>query len=251
MTQYFTLYSESDTLYVKSQIDWHEKHKMCKLEFDIDVDSPRSFYEVPYGVIERPVNGEEEPHLMWTAIKNGENDYGVAIINDSKNSSSARDTRMSLTAVRSPIYGDHGGPRNAESEYTDQGAHTFTYGILPVTGNGWSKVVKEARRLNIEPFVVIENNHDGYLPLSNKMVECDAENVIISAIKRSEDGKGWIIRAYETDGKETPTTIKFAEYPDLQYTFTPYSVETFKLDDGANWKRVMLTEFDYENAEDE
>ena len=217
------------------------------MEYTVNVDAPRAFYEVPFGVIERPVNGEEEPHLTWVSVKNGANDYGMAIINDSKYSSSVKDDRLSLTAVRSPVYGDHGGPKNAESMFTDQGSHRFVYGIMPVVGDSWAKVIREARVLNVPLTNVIENNHNGTLPLSDSLLSVDCENVLVSAIKRAEDGDGWILRAYETDGKNGKVCISVQGMPQLVWDYTPYSVETFRLPDGgAEWRRVMLTEFDYQ-----
>ncbi|MDD4774347.1 MAG: glycoside hydrolase family 38 C-terminal domain-containing protein, partial [Eubacteriales bacterium] len=130
LTQYFSLSENSNKLEIKSEIDWHEKHKMLKLSYPINTINPRAFYEIPYAHIERPCDGEEECGLRWVAVKGSE--YGMAMLNNNKYSFSIKDNTLNLTVVRSPIYGDHGNTRSAESPFTDQGAHKFEYTLLPL-----------------------------------------------------------------------------------------------------------------------
>lgn len=248
LTQWFTLSSGSKALEVTGRIDWHEKHKMLKLRFPtIYNEAPKAFYEIPYGSFERPADGEEEPGQGWIAVKEG--NEGIALLNDNKYSFSIKGGDLNLSVVRSPYYIDHGrGDQNdTESEYTDQGEHDFKYTILPFEGEGWSAVTKEARLLNMPPFLLPENNHKGTLPLTLTGMTVSADNVIIGAWKQSEDGKGMILRAYETDGKETPVTIDGPMLPvPLNTTFKPFSIQTYYLENGTSeWKEVMLTEYDY------
>ena len=73
-----------------------------------------------------------------------------------------------------------------------------------------------------------------------------ADNVMLSACKRSEDGTGLILRLYETDGKQTPVTVSgdLVAVP-LEATFSPWSMRTYFLADGAKaWKEVLITEYD-------
>ena len=128
LTQYFSLAYNSGILHVDAKLDWHEKHKMLKLRWQTAVSEPRAFYEIPFGNIERPCDGEEECGHRWIAVRGAEG--GMALLNDNKYSFSIKGSELNLTAVRSPIYGDHGNIRSSESEYTDQGAHDFKYEIL-------------------------------------------------------------------------------------------------------------------------
>lgn len=95
--------------------------------------------------------------------------------------------------------------------------------------------------------MIIENNHCGTLPTRMEGLICSAENVVESAWKRSENGRGTILRAYEIDGKLTKALLSGPMLPSaLEATFTPYSVQTYYLEDGAEeWKEVLLTEFDF------
>ena len=119
---------------------------------------------------------------------------------------------------------------------------------MPFSGDSMSEVTKEARLLNMPPFMLPENNHSGTLPLSLCGMKISADNVIVGAWKQAEDGNGMILRVYETDGIETPVTIegKLLEIP-LNATIKPFSIQTYYLKNGASdWKEVMLTEFDYQ-----
>ena len=244
LTQYFSLEDGSPNLKVRAVVDWHEKFKMLKLAWPMKIDNPKAFYEIPFSVIERPADGEEEPGLTWTAVKGDK--VGFALLNNNTYSSSVKDGTIYQTVLRSPIYGDHGGPRTEESEFSSQGAHEFSYELMPV-GDSWVPDIQKARQLNKPATNIIENWHEGYL--MNKTYEAlsvSADNVILSSIKRSEDNTGLIIRLYEVDGKETPVTVSGDLLPvDLNTTFTPYSVNTYYLADGASeWKEVLLTEYD-------
>ncbi|MBO4539008.1 MAG: alpha-mannosidase, partial [Clostridia bacterium] len=120
----------------------------------------------------------------------------------------------------------------------------FRYGITLYEGN--AATVKKAKLFNTAPTFVIENNHDGTLKTEFSGLTCDAENIVVSAIKRSEDGKGLVLRAYETDGKETKAVLGGGLLPvPLAATFKPYSVDTYFLPDGEKeWKYVLMTEME-------
>ena len=216
-----------------------------KIKWSFDVEEPKAIYEVPFGVIERPCDGEEEPGLTWFGVK-GTNG-GFAICNSDTYSGSVKDSTIYHTVLRSPIYGDHGGPRSEKSDYTEQGVREFTYSVVPFTKN--SDVIKVARLINKPVTNIIENWHEGKL---NKKVyssvNVSEENVIISAIKRSEDGKGLVVRIYETDGKDTDVIISGDLLTSaLNIHITPYSVDTYYLEDGkCEWKNVLMTEYDFE-----
>jgi hypothetical protein len=55
-----------------------------------------------------------------------------------------------------------------------------------------------------------------------------------------------VIRAYETEGKETEATFSGGALPmELKAVWSPWSIQTYYLpDDGQQWKEVLITEFD-------
>ena len=240
LTQYYTLNQGEDFVRVRVRLNWNEKHKMLKLAFPVACDAPTSLYEIPFGTVERPCNGEEEPSLSWAMV--GDACGGLAVLNDCKYSYSAKGNELALTAIRSPIYCDHGRVRTEDSNYTDQGVHEFAYALLPATTGDVAKTFKAAQKLNMPVTVVLENHHNGTLPLTYKGIDVSAENLIVSAVKRSEDGTGYVVRAYECTGKATGATIRIGGLPALQANFGKYEVKTFFLKENV-WEEVLFTEY--------
>ena len=244
LKQYFSLSAGEKSLDVNCEIDWHEEHKMLKIAFETASVSKDVYYEIPFGVIKRPANGEEEPGYRWLALKDETHTY--AIVNSNKYSFSAIDNTMYLTAVRSPYYADHGRAPNDRCRFSDQGSHRFEYSFLSVDNGNWQSVINKARKLNTKPDIILENNHNGTLSDEFSGIYSSEKNVQISALKRSEDGKGTVIRIYETDGKETAVTINGALLPEsLSVNITPFSVDTYYIEDkSTEWRKVLMTEFE-------
>lgn len=246
LTQYFSLSAGSSQLDVRAHVDWHEKHKLLKLSWPTTIDNPKAYYEIPFGVMERPCDGEEEPGINWTAVK-GDNG-GVAILNNNTYSSSVKDSTIYQTVVRSPIYGDHGGPRTSESDYTAQGRFDFSYAVME-TGNDWSDVIRAGKVLNKGLTNVIETWHTGSFSGSDYSgINISASNVMLSAIKRSEDGTGVVIRLYETEGRDSNFTVTGDVMPcSLNECIRAWSVQTYYCKDGSQkWEKVLFSEYPVE-----
>ena len=227
LTQYYSLNTGEDIVRVRVKLNWNEKHKMLKLAFPVKAQSPTSIYEIPFGTIERPCNGEEEPTLTWAMVGNMEN--GLAVLNESKYSYSVKDNVISLTGIRSPIYCDHGLTRSTEANYTDQGLHEFSYALMPANTKEKAKIFKRAMQFNTPSTVILENHHNGYLPLTYEGIYIDKENILLSAFKKAEDGNGFILRAYECDGKATSTKVDCKKLGVFTLNFTPYEVKTVRI----------------------
>ncbi|MBR2907973.1 MAG: alpha-mannosidase [Clostridia bacterium] len=244
LTQYISLRSGAKTIDVKANIDWHEKHKMLKLAYGTVFTDADAYYEIPFGVICRPTDGEEEPGLSFIALR--KNDTGLAMLNNNKYSFSLKDNVMNLTVVRSPLYADHGRGRDDECEFTDQGSHDFSYSLMPLRQNGWSEVVKEAKKLNLPMTYIMENNHNGTLAHTFRGFECSCPNVVVSALKIAEDKNGIVLRAYETDGAATDARIAGSLLPaPLNAHFGAHSVNTYYYSfETKKWKEVLMTEYD-------
>lgn len=246
LTQYYSLSENSDRLEVKSEVVWYEKHKMLKLAFPVNIDDPHAYYEIPYACIERPCDGEEECGLRWIALKGS--DSGIALLNNNKYSFSIKGNTLNLTVIRSPIYGDHGNTRSAESPFTDQGSHRFDYVLLPLNNSStFGYITRCAEELNTPPTHIIENNHTGRLPQVYSGVYTDAGNIIISAVKQAEagdkeNGGGTVLRIYETDGKETDCAIVLPLLDTvINTTFQPYEIKTLFV--GKNsCREILMTE---------
>ncbi len=247
LTQDFILYQDADQLQVEVKLDWREKYKILKLAFPVEVTDPRSFYEIPFGRIERPCNGEEEPGLNWIAVSGRSDDKrcGLALLNDGKYSFSVEGSEMLMIAARSALYADHGGIRRAgeDYDYLDQGSQSFTYALKPFAGETPpAAVVRAALELNTEFETVQESYHGGPLPRRASYLRVSADNLIVTAFKRGEDDDGWILRAYEAEGRATAAAIECDLLEKtLEFEWGPFEIKTIKIgDDGAVQETNLL-----------
>jgi alpha-mannosidase len=239
LIQEFTLYRELDQIDVQVTVDWHEPHTVLKLQFPVKLDFARQTYEIPYGHIERPANGEEEPGQSWLDISGVAHDtgelYGLSLLNDGKYSFDVLNKVMSLTVLRNPIYAHHipfVPDPDEEYSFTDHGRQRFNYTLLPHRGS-WESAgtVRRAAELNQRPIVLLATCHpDGTLPPQASYLSVDQDNIVVSALKIAEDGDDLIVRAYETNRIATRATIRLPHWNRLIEThFGPCEIKTFRI----------------------
>ncbi|MGC9013033.1 MAG: alpha-mannosidase [Thermoproteota archaeon] len=220
IVQDFIVYKGLKFIEVRVKIYWNEKHKLLKLQFPFNLSEIRYTYEIPFGTIERPANGEEEPGQRWVDISgnlmNESNEkiaYGLAIINDSKYSFSAEDNTFTMTLIRSPIYAHH--IPNTKKEgvdyfYIDQGFHEFKYLLLPHKGS-WKDAFYQISNLsdatNLGLDYVVESSHAGALPRKFSFLSVSDKNVCIVALKRAESSDDIVLRVLEQTGEEREVNI--------------------------------------------
>jgi alpha-mannosidase len=223
LRQDFLLYADRKEVEVRVKLDWREQHKMLKLSFPVAVASPTAVYEIPFGHIRRPVDGDEEPGGQWldvsgTLASDATRTYGLALLNDGRYSFDVKDGDLRMTVVRSPIFADHFGQRDDICEFMEQGTTEFRYGLVPHE-DSWQEagIVRKAYELNVPPTGISETYHQGPLPTVFTGISIDAENVVVTAFKPAEDGEGSILRLFETAGKNTTVRISI---PSLGRTWT-------------------------------
>ncbi|QSO51573.1 alpha-mannosidase [Alicyclobacillus curvatus] len=238
LMQDFTMYRDLLQIDVHVTVDWHQQFQALKLRFPITVNFSKATYEIPYGHIERAVNGEEEPGQSWidmTGIPRETGElYGISILNDGKYSFDVLNREMSITVLRSPIYAHHDPFVPQEDEaytFIDTGIQKFTYSLLPHEGS-WQQAgtVQRALELNQPPVAVIETYHAGSLPQADSFVSVDADNVIISVVKQAEDNDDLVIRCYEAHGRQTDTTIRLPRWGrEISLEFGPSEIKTIRV----------------------
>lgn len=107
--------------------------------------------------------------------------------------------------LRGSIFADHGGERTEFSEFMDMGRHEFSYTLFPYKSNGNAKRI--ASELLNPAEIICETFHEGDLPQNFSGGEIDAENVVLTAFKPKEIGKGYVVRLYETEDRDTDCTL--------------------------------------------
>lgn len=245
LSQYFTLYKDSKKLDVRCKLNFNEHYKIAKLAFKVNIDNPKAVYSMPFGFIEKEPNGEEEPAQGWIDVRD-ENGMGVALLNDSKHSFSIKDNEMRMIMARGCAYLDHYGQdfRDGEIDFIDQGEHEFNYALMMHDTCDYTDVVKETELMNMPAHLYMETHHQGDLPAVYGGISVDAENVIVQAIKHSEDKKGIVLRTFETSGKAVKATIDFSLIG-RKFTFEwkEHEIKTIYIPlDGSEVREILIIE---------
>ncbi|MDO9130457.1 MAG: glycoside hydrolase family 38 C-terminal domain-containing protein [Anaerolineales bacterium] len=88
------------------------------------------------------------------------------------------------------------------------GRWTFNYSIVPhAVGRDSIPPYHQAYAFETPMRAVSTGLHDGQLPVSGSFVSVEPREFVISAIKESDAGKGWIVRGYNVTDKEITITL--------------------------------------------
>jgi alpha-mannosidase len=205
------VYANNPRIDFDTQVDWHEHHAVLKAAFPVDIRSTEANYQVQWGHLARPTHTntswdvarfEVSAHRFADLAEHG---YGVALMNDCKYGYHIHGNLMRLTLLRSPT---------APHAFADQGKHEFVYSLLPHAGSFQEAgVIRAAAELNIPVIAVATDAHSGKLPATFRFVEVTSAAAVIETVKPAEDGKGMIVRLYESHGSHAAVTLKFADAP--------------------------------------
>lgn len=204
ITEKISIGAYSDTVDVETQVDWQEKNTLLKTEFDVDIMADKATYNIQFGNIERSTLNNttyeqaqfEVPFHKFFDLSEG--DYGVAILNDCKYGGFVKENKMSLTLIKSASY---------PWKDADVGHHEFKYSIMPHTSNhAQGRVTEKAYALN-NPLFALRLNGDMQGKV-HSFIQTDCDNVIIETVKLSEDGKGYVVRIYESSNGKANAKIK-------------------------------------------
>jgi alpha-mannosidase len=197
-----------DRVEVENLIDWSTRETALKAAFPLTCESPKATYDLQAGAIERGVRTPgkfEYPQHQWFDQTSTDGKYGVAILNDSKfGSDKPSEDTVRLTLLYTP--GVRGGYQDQAVQ--DFGKHDFVYAIAPHAGD-WRQgnVAWTAKRLNqpLRAFVVAP--HAGRLGRTMSLASTSTGQVELQAIKRAEDGNGFIVRLRELTGKPATNVL--------------------------------------------
>ncbi len=194
------LYADADYVDVIQDIDWHENHILIKAVFPLAATSKSATYEIPYGTIERPTTRDnswdsakfEVPAIRWADLGDGR--HGFSLINESKYGYDAKGNTLRLSLLRSPL---------APDPDADRGPNHFSYALYPHAGD-WKQAltIRRGYEYNYRLQAMQVAPHAGALPSSHSFVSTDAENVILTTMKKAEDDDGLVLRFYDWAGKD-------------------------------------------------
>ena len=206
LVQDITLYPHSRRIDFATHVDWHEQHVLLKAAFPVDICADRAQYDIQFGSIARDTHTNtswDEARFEVCAHKwadLSEPGYGAALLNDGRYGYDVHDGVLRLSLLRAATYPD---------PHADQGAHDFTYALLPHLGD-WRQggVIPAGYDLNAPALpLAVAAQPAGTLPAAYSQFRIDAPNVVLETVKKAEDGSGLILRLYESWGTRTRAAL--------------------------------------------
>lgn len=197
--QDIVLYAGIARVDVLNDFDWQETHVLLKAAFKLAASSANATYEIPYGQIQRPTTRNnswedgkfEVPAMRWADL--GDDKSGFSLINESKYGYDAVGNMLRLSLLRSPM---------SPAPDADKGRQQFSYSLYPHTAD-WKQAltVRHGFEFNYKLQAEQTTAHTGTLPAKWSFIQVQPANLVLTAVKKTEDGDGLLLRFYDWAGK--------------------------------------------------
>jgi alpha-mannosidase len=127
--------------------------------------------------------------------------HGLSVLNDAKYGFDVSNNLFRLTLLRSS---------NDPDPNPDEGRQAFTYSLYPHSKD-WREALSEQHglALNIPLEACATTNHPASGVLPEILIDSPGSDVVAGALKHAEDGQGYVLRVYETQGRNSQVTIDF------------------------------------------
>ena len=198
--QVIRLRAEEKRVDFVTRVDWHERRKMLKAHFESNILCEDAVHEIQFGFVKRPCHRShpfardrfEVSNHRYSALCEG--NRGFALLNDGLYGLSTGRGEMALTLLRAPLVPD---------DTCDRGEHAFTYSLTPFSGSFRdSGVTRAGYALNL-PVQALP----GACPeIAGPW--CDSGSIVLETVKPAEDGRGTILRLYESMGETARGTLR-------------------------------------------
>jgi alpha-mannosidase len=231
-----TVYHDIPRIDCVTKVDNRHPQIRLRLKFNTDIQAPKYTSEIQFGAVDRTVDQGTTPvetdwvekpcgvfpALNW--IDYSDNERGITLINQGLPAHQVQGGTIFLTLFRSVMMLSADGvtgPAVPTPDAQEFKKHVFEYSLYPHSG-GWKEANSflQGNEVNssLEAFQITPpRNRRGLFPQSFSFVEVSTSNIILTACKRAENGKGIILRLYEAKGESMEVSIQF---------FTPVSDKT-------------------------
>ncbi len=210
---YYSLVAGSPIVYGRLDANWQDRNVFLKSAFNLNLDADYATFEIPYATINRITKAKtpaekakwEMSGHRWVDYTNKDKNYGVSLLSFSKYGYDVKDNVLRMTMLRSPT-----GP----DPEADKGFHSIPLALYPHKGD-WPAADSPLRAAEYnDPLIVVRaDKHTGKLGKSKSFFSAGPHNVVLSTMKKAEDGKGFVLRLVETSGKDTTAVINLPGKP--------------------------------------
>lgn len=216
----------------KTEVDNRAMDHRLRVAFQTDIAAEKSYADYHYQVIERPVepasSGENwvenppttHPQLQWVNVNDGLKGFTVANrgipeyeVRKSRGGAIVYLTllravgwlsRSDLTTRRGPA-----GPGLPTPGAQCLRRMVFEYSVI-LHEDGWlgSKAYVQARGFAYPPLSIPVLNPEGRMPRQLSLLKVEPEKLVVTAVKKWEDGDGLVIRFYNISGETLTGSIE-------------------------------------------
>ncbi|MBM3310530.1 MAG: hypothetical protein FJY80_03370, partial [Candidatus Aminicenantes bacterium] len=230
------VYPDWPVVEFRMRLLWNEERRRLKLAIRSAFRAEEILCEIPGGAIVRPADGEEHVHGRWCVAEGeiGGMRLALGIVHPGFHGLDFKDGEIRLSVLRSAAYcherGLKIGPRPVR-KYMDLGVHDFR---ILLTAGAPDEV---KRRLSgLADWLAAPPAVYAHLPIDigkrsrpkitgearagalsakaaagmREIFDIQPENIRLSSLKRSEDGKALVIRLQETAGVATKARLALA-----------------------------------------
>ncbi len=224
-TQDIILYNGLDRIDFTTDADWWEDHTMVKVAFPLSFADTAATYEAPYGTIRRSTQVRnsvekaqyEVPAARWADVST--DDYGVSLLNFAKYGYDIKGNVMRLSLLRSP---------KSPDPTADRGENVIRYSLYPHAGR-WQTSATHQRgyEFNNPLLATMTDPHRGSLPASHSFMSIRPSNLVLTSVKKAEEGNAWVLQWYDVKGEASDAVIA------LPFRPSRATMSNFVEEDGA------------------
>ncbi len=217
-------------------------YREFRMAMPLNMENAQVSYEVPYGVSEvgkdeiegaageRYLTAAADIHPRgienWFSASN--NDFGVTLSSSVAVADyiDPTDKPVDYTILQPLLLASRKSCHWVGNEYLQTGDHHFSFSLTSHQA-GWENGFRAGKQAN-EKLVSLVNPPQfkkAYLPENFSFFSVDGENVIISAIKKSEDDNSITVRLYDILGQDNQINLKVNSIFQLQKAFKTSLIE--------------------------
>jgi mannosylglycerate hydrolase len=227
ITSYVTLYAGINRIDIRTEVENNAKDHRLRVWFPTDFAHYKNYADGHFDVVERPPYFPKKPaergKIEWYATQHQghfttltDGKYGLTIANkglpEYEIVKEKGRTAIAITLLRCVGWLNKNnlmtrwrmaGPDLPTPEAQCLGKHTFEYSMIP-HGNSWdeAKSYKAAYQF-VSPLAAFNvKKSDGKLADVQSFVSVEPDELVVSAIKKSERGDGLIVRFYNITDEE-------------------------------------------------
>ncbi len=253
IVQHYIINKRRPVFRIEQTVFWAEHDKMLRLELAHDPELQTVETEKCYSIdTEIEAGGGELDFQRFLRFSNGTGKNAFAVVSHGSHGYARRGNRLRLSILRSPGYGAHEHNFSPDCDRflnryilrQDQGIRmakfTFLFGEKAASSEMTARAAWE-ENVPLEPFIYFPTERRVHPSSRRPFLSVDAQNVMVSALKKSERGEFLIVRLWETGGRKSHfrLSIEGAVFP---LEIGPWQLRTYRLDRSGRLTETDLIE---------